>query len=490
MEERQNLFMQEENSPSSGDKKNVKQELEKEEISHQVQFNQQVSVFPKSLLLLRLKKPPLKFVILGIFFLIIITALFFWAKRFKSSTGGTPFGKKGEIVWWGIQHDGSVYTPLIEEFEKTKNGVKVVYKKQSPQDYRERLMNSLKQGKGPDIFEIHNTWPSMFKDELSTLPSSIMSKEEFSSSFYPLIVSDLTITNSIVAFPLEFDVLTLFVNDDIFAAAAKEPPKSWVELRDLSAVLTQRLGEKGRIIQAGVALGETQNVDYWPEILGLLLFQNRVNPADPSKGPTASIFSFYKYFKDNRIWDWTLPSSVSAFAKGRLAMFFGPTREAFNIAKENPNLRFRTVRLPQLPKNSPQDPDFSYATYWVNGVWNKSQNKEIAWEFLKFLAEKESLRKINDNIAKTETFRRLYPRPDMNVSFNEDPILGSAVSLAFSAKSFFLADKTFDGENGINSQINSAYEEFLNTKDGDIRILEGLSQKISKILSSFDISQR
>src|SRR3990172_6671570 len=91
-------------------------------------------------------------------------------------------------------------------FFGTENpNMKVKYQQLSPQDYRIRLTNSLASGEGPDIFEIHNSWPFMFKNELATLPASVMSPEEFNNAFYPVIVKDLTLVGEgIVAMPLEY----------------------------------------------------------------------------------------------------------------------------------------------------------------------------------------------------------------------------------------------------------------------------------------------
>ncbi len=430
-----------------------------------------------------------KVFIFGIIVFSVVVFLFTLSFRIKNSKNVSTTTKKGELVWWGVQHDPAVFQPLIEEFEKKNPNIKIKYTKQSNSDYRERLANSLKQGTGPDIFEIHNTWPYMFKDSLSSLPSQIMSKEEFEKSFYPVIVSDVTLPNlGMVAMPLEFDALTLFINEDIFILANLDPPEVWDEVGSLAHRLSLK-GAGGIVSQAGVAMGITQNVDHWQEIVGLLLIQNRVNPASPIGDRAKTALNFYKSFKEGEVWDDALPPSTVAFANSKVAMYFAPTRRAQEIVKLNPNLKFRTLRLPQLRKNLPTDPDFSYATYWVQAVSVKSQNQEIAWEFLKFLSSPESLREINSNISKLEVFPRLYPRPEMNLEFREHPVLGSVASLAYNARSWFLADQTFDGQKGINSLIGKIFENLLAGSIND-RVLGGSAQDIKKILSSYGIATK
>ncbi len=422
----------------------------------------------------------------------LLGLLLFVAFRLRSS-GPILLGKKGEILWWGIQHDESVYKPLIEEFERQHPNVKVVYQKQSTKDYRERLTNALAAGRGPDIFEIHSTWPYMFKNDLASLPASVMSQEEYTQSFYPVIVSNLSLQQGIVAIPLEYDALTLFINEDIFATAIQKPPETWNELKDLvdgskKGSLTIRQG--GKIIQSGVALGDTVNIDHWPEIIGLMMFQNRANPARLSTESESQVLSFYNQFKRMGVWNNTLPASTIAFSRGNVAMYFGPTSRARDIAAENSNLKFRTVKLPQLPKDKPTDPDYSYATYWAQGVWERSQNKETAWEFLKYLTERDSLEKLNDSLRETEGYPRAFPRPEMNIQFRDDLVVGSVVALALDAKSWYLADNTFDGPTGINSQLKSAYEETLKTWGGGIAQLKTLSQAVQEILLKYSIPLR
>jgi len=420
------------------------------------------------------------------FILLIMVLLSLFYLFIKISLRSNGQGKdKGEIVWWGIQHDLSVYKSLIDEYERSHPNIKIRYEKQSEKDYQVRLINSLASGKGPDIFEIHNTWPVVFRNELAVMPESIMSRAEYEKSFYPIIVSNLSLQKGIVGIPLEYDALALFINEDIFTSSLKSPPEFWDEVKPLAIELTQAKDRK-IIMQSGVALGITDNIDHWPEIIGLMLLQNRVNPAKPEGYLAKSAITFYKDFSKANVWNNTLPKSTIAFARGELAMYFGPTRRAREIIEANRNLKFRTVKLPQIRKNNPNDPDYSYATYWVQGVSEKSNVKEDAWKFLKFLAEEKSLVEINDNIAKIETFRRIYPRPYMNESLIQDPILGSVINFAYDSGSFYLADNPTDGPNGINSLVNELYKKIVNS-DVSEKTLRSRSQELRQILSKYGL---
>jgi ABC-type glycerol-3-phosphate transport system substrate-binding protein len=404
----------------------------------------------------------------------------------KAREGGVSLGKRGEIEWWGFREDEALYEPLIKEYEKKNPNVKVIYRRQSETDYRVRLTNALASEQGPDIFEIHNSWVPMFISELSAMPSGIMSEEEFKNAFYPVIYNSLKTDRGIIAMPLEFDALTMFVNEDIFASSAKTPPQTWDELRSLSITLTQQ-DESDVIIQSGVALGTTQNVDYWPEILALMMIQNKANLVDLSTERAQSALTFYYEFYDRyNVWNDSLPPSTSAFSLGKLAMFFAPTSSAYEISKENPSVKYKTVPLPQIPKNSPDDPDFSYATFWVQGVWDKSSDKDLAWDFLNFMASPEGLELLGRRFKEIKGVDRLSPRPSMNEGYRDHPILGSVVQLAYDAKTWYLADKTNDGESGINTQLATLYRQALSNFNR-VKTLENLSSEIKSVLTKYNI---
>jgi hypothetical protein len=189
------------------------------------------------------------------------------------------------------------------------------------------------------------------------------------------------------------------------------------------------------------------------------------------------VVSFYTYFKQVGAWDTTLPSSTSAFAKQKTAMIFAPAKAAYGIIQESPSIRFKTYPLPQLEKETPSEPDVSYATYWAQSVWARSTNSDVAWDFLKYMSDPVSLQKVNLSLKAKNRIERAYPRPVMNQEYTNHPILGSVVALAASSKSWYLADKTNDGATGINTLLKAAYASaFVDTTEASAPIIQILTQ--------------
>ena len=411
----------------------------------------------------------------------------------SSLVGRMGGGGEVNLTWWGLWEDDSVVSPLIAEYQQANPNVKIQYVKQSHQDYRERLTNALAKSEGPDIFRFHNSWVPMLKNELDFVPASAMSAGDFAQTFYSVASSDLTSGTGLVGIPLGYDALTLYINEDIFSQGGKTPPTTWDELRQTAISLTVK-DEQGVITQSGVALGRTENVDHWQEILGLMMLQNGVNLSNPTGKLAEDALTFYTVFSAvDGVWDATLPPSTTTFAGGKAAMYFGPSWRAFEIRQQNPNLKFKTVPVPQLPKSNPNEPDVTYATYWAEGVWARSPGKEEAWKFLKFISSQESLQKMYENASKTRLFGEPYPREDMANLLTPDPIVGSIVTQAPDAQSWYLAARTFDGVTGINSQLGKYFEDAVNAVNTGIpaaKALETVASGVSQVLSQYGLTSQ
>ena len=420
---------------------------------------------------------------------LLIVAIIFAVFKILTSSGSKK--TEGALTWWGLWEDPSIVQPLIDAYQSQHSGVKITYVKQSPQDYRERLTSSLAKGTGPDIFAFHNSWVPMFKNSLDALPAGVMNPADFAKTFYPIASSDLTSGSNIVGIPLEYDALTLYINQDIFDAAGKTAPTTWDDFRNLAKTLTVK-DDQGVITQAGAAMGRTENVDHWQEILALLMLQNGVDLSNPTGKPAEDALTFFTIFTTNDgIWDASLPSSTQAFAAGKLAMYIGPSWRAFDIIQQNPSLRFKTFPIPQLPKDSPNQPDITYATYWAQGVWSGSANKAIAWDFLKFLSTQDSLTKLYQNASKFRNFGEPYPRVDMASLLTSHPLAGSIVSQAPGAESWYLDSRTFDGPTGINSLMTNYFGDAVNAvadgKNTVDKVLVTTAAGVAQVLAQYKL---
>lgn len=360
------------------------------------------------------------------------------------------------ITYWGLWEDEDTLKSIIEEYKVVHPNITVIYQKQSPSLYEERLQKALDKEAAPDIFRFHNTWLPMLKNYLSPMPLAVFTAQDYEKIFYRVAQSDLKNGSSYYGIPLEIDDLALFYNEDLFKTAALMPPTTWEGLYETAKRLTVK-DVNGKIRTAGVAIGTTNNIDFWSDIIGLMFLQNgtdmkKIGSTILQDGSNAGedTLSYYVNFAkgEDRVWDETLDNSSIAFAAGRLAMYFGTSRAIQEIRKLNPGLNFKIVPIPQLANQQT-----NWANYWVEGVNAKSSVSKDSWNFLKFLSAKENLQKRYEITAKTRLFGEPPSRTDMADSHKGDPFIGTFITQALTAKSWYLTDRTFEGEKGINMQV-------------------------------------
>lgn len=362
-------------------------------------------------------------------------------------------GNKGNgkvtLTYWGLWEDENLMQGVISDFERANPNITVVYSKQDPKQYSERLLTRIQNGTGPDIFRFHNSWIPMVSSVLAPLPTDTITLDEFKKNYYPVIQQDLIQHGAILGIPLEIDTLSLFVNTQLFQSEKLSIPTTWPDFITISKALTTR-DTSGKIKIAGAALGTYDNITHAPDIVSLLFAQNGVNlkELDSSSQNAGDALTFYASFakNDGNVWDNTLDPSVRAFANGSLAMYFGYSWDIFSIKALNPNIQMSVNPVPHLPGR-----DMTIASYWVEGVSNKSKNQKAAMLFMKFLSSKETAQKIYSEEAKTRTFGEPYARVDLADSLkdtNVAPFLGQAKN----AVSSYFAGETQD--TGINGQMN------------------------------------
>lgn len=446
--------------------------------------------------------------ILGIF--IFLVCLLFLLKTFllKDKIKIPGFQSKAPkitLTYWGLFEPPAVFQQVIDDYQKTHPNVQINYVQENLKLYRERLQAALEREQGPDIFRIHQTWIPMFKDLLSPLPQSVYTSSSFEKTFYPSAKETLKFQNHYVALPLMVDGLALFYNEDLFKSRNLNPPTTWGELKKAACNLTVK-DEKGKIRIAGVALGTTNNVDHWSDILGLMILQNGGNLANPSSCVVSTenqqtclakdALLFYTLFASNQacleegssvgsVWSPLLPTSTYAFATGQVAMYFGPSWRVFDIKNLNEKLNFKIVPVPQLPGSKT-----TWSSYWVEAVSKSSPHPEEAWEFLAYLSSKEVLQKLFQTQSNLRLFGEPYPRVDMADLGKSHPLIGPFIEQAPFAKTWFLCSNTFD--NGLNDKIIKYYEDAVNaTNQGQdpFKALQTATQGITQILTQYGLAR-
>jgi len=394
---------------------------------------------------------------------------------------------EGTITYWGLWENDASVRSVLTTFEAQHPKIKVTYVKQSPKQYRERLQAAIARGEGPDVFRFHNTWVPMLRNELTPVPTTVMTSAQFGAAFYPVASRDLVAGANIYGIPLMIDGLGLYYNEDLLASAGVTPPTTYEELLNIVPKLTVK--NQNTIVSSAIALGTTGNVENFSDILATMMIQNGAKLTEPTGSEAEQTLIFYRKFADPSdpvyTWNDTLDNSIYAFASGKVAMIMAPSWRAFDVKQINPNLHFKIAPIPQLPGST-----VTWASYWVEGVSAKSKNQKAAWEFVNYLTSREAAMKLYTEAAKTRLFGEPYARVELGDSLKGDPYVGAYIKEAgLDARSFPLASRTFD--NGLNDKLIQYLVDAVNGMAGGAgpsAVLGTMASGFRQVLSTYGLS--
>lgn len=377
----------------------------------------------------------MKYVIKNKFKIILIIFAVIAIPFFSGCGSSTSSGYLVNLEVWGPFDDSLVYTEIIKEYKKINPYVgEIIYKKFSQDTYKKELIDALASGKGPDIFLINNSWFPYFENKIYPAPTTLMSEQDVKSNFPDVVSSDFVDSNKVYAVPLSVDSLAMYYNTDMFnAAGISYPPKTWQEFQDDVKKLTS-IDSSGNIVRSGAAIGTTENVNRFSDILSMLMFQNgaemplkkgvRINFDEGTADSNGKIvqsgekaLEFYTQFSkltnsDNGAadsfytWNAKQTNSTDAFAAGSVGMMFNYSWQNAVIKSKNPKLTYAIAPVPQLYADKP----VTVANYWGYTVSSNKIATTIdprngqavqsnipndvraheAWQFLRFLTLKNS----------------------------------------------------------------------------------------------------
>jgi len=383
-----------------------------------------------------------------IIFFLVISIIFSASKK----------NQKVELEYWGLWEEDKMYAGVIEDYQKKNPKIKINYIKQTPDDYRLKLVARIKEGNGPDIFRFHNTWLPTISEIVSPLPSKVMTNEVFESTFYKVAQNDLKLGNAYYGIPLEIDGLELIYNNELFRKAGiSAPPKTWEEL--LNDANTLRVQDaSNNILTSGISLGTANNIEHYSDILGWMLLQNGADLRKLGSNEAVEVLANYRQFAEPPLnfWNEKMPNNITAFTQGKVAMIIAPSWRILEIKAANADLEIKTASLPLLSGNQP----LSLATYWVEGVSKASKHQLEAWKFLAYLAQKDTMTKMYQTQSQTRLFGEPYSRVDLRDSLVQNEYIGPILDQALYMQSLPMISKTFD--KGINEEIIGYIEDAIN----------------------------
>ncbi len=345
-------------------------------------------------------------------------------------------GSSGPVTLnvWGLWENPDVMKAMIAKYQETNPEVTINYDDRSimnPVDYKERVFSRAQSSDAEvDIMLAHNSWIPRLSTTLSSMPADLMSADEYSQKFYPIIGTSGVVNGQVYATPAYYDGLVLVYNKKHFEEIGQRvPPTAWEEFRLLALELTTRGGSSGtQLVRGGAAIGTAGNISHFSDILGTMWAQAGVKiPSGLDTKPAYDALTYYTNFaKEDKVWDETMPEASSAFAAGKVSMIFVPGWQLLDIMEVMPNINdIGVAPVPQAIESNPA----SWGTFWMYVVPQNSENKEAAWKFLDFLVQDEQQLMYYNEAAKTRAFGPLFSSMNLALELSNamlTPILDTA----------------------------------------------------------------
>ncbi len=396
-----------------------------------------------------------------------------------------PKQKNVELVFWGFWEEEEAMHPLIEKYEAENPGVKISYSIQPLENYDTLLYTRYEQSEtaeepAPDIAMIHNSWLPKYEKYLSPLPESIMSKETYTKEFYPTALDDFTGRDKkIYAIPHQIDGLMVIYNKKLLQNGGyTAPPSDWDSFMEVARNLTKR-DSTGKISQSGLAIGTSSNITNSTDILSYFFLQNLVEIMNEERNQVTltsqraitALETYTSFVSDkNATWAIYLPSDLTYFINGNLAMMFGTSWTALEILEQTEDIDFGLAPLPRLVNNE----EVYYSTYWGTTVSKSSENSTEAWKFVEFLSQPDQLRRLYQNAAKIRTFGEPYSRVSMNKELLDNRYTQALGYMAPYMKSWQMGEQAFV-QNLLKQGITDVVE---NDEDSD-SVLSRIEREIN-----------
>ncbi len=331
----------------------------------------------------------------------------------KKSSSTTP---TGTVVFWGIAPQNLIQA-YLDNFNIGSTDYTIQYTEHNPATLSQDLIVALANGTPPDIILYSSELFNQFKDKLYPIPYSTYTERTFRDTNIDGAQIFLA-KDGVLGIPLTVDPIVVYYNKDILAKSNfVVPPTTWSTMQKTIPLLTKR-DARNVITESTIALGTTNNVDHFRDILSALFLQtgNSIITTDTSsdKGtvvlaaaapgstntPTAQALDFYTSFANptstNYSWNSSLPNSLNEFLAGKSAFYIGRASELFTIQAQNPNLNFDVSELFQTTTTTRP---ITFGSFMAVGILKSAPNFPAAYAAAIYLGTGASVDALSKSLS-------------------------------------------------------------------------------------------
>ncbi len=312
----------------------------------------------------------------------------------------------GPLTFWTQDTETwkSYFEPAIEEFKAAYPDVEIEV--QFFSEFADKVNQAYSAGEEPDVIQ---TWQSVIDwakaGRLAPVPDSFMTKAEIEKVYYPGALKNKIYDGKYYCLPSEINVESpnLYVNMDILAEEGislpdgwveNNGPKSWSELEALAKELTKK-DDSGNVLRSGLAYTYAQ----WEANFLSLILQYGGDYKDPANNAVKftteegrkAAETLLKYCQGEDAISDDGDSRYDLFIQGTAAMAVGAPWYAGAFEIDIPETNYQVFNMPAWVEGS--DPISIGTGGWGYIVSESCENKEVAWEFVKFMTSEDQTSK-------------------------------------------------------------------------------------------------
>lgn len=409
----------------------------------------------------------------------------------SANAGTAPTGPV-TIEYWHVNSQdfgGDGVKELVKKFNDTHKDIQVVDKYQ-PGNYPgllQKAQAAISGGTPPDVAQIGYNFISYVTENVPFTPVEDAAKNDKKE---PNFIKDNYLSNiiqlgqskdgKVVGLPYSVSNPVMYYNADLLKQVgwdANNPPKTWDEVRKLSALVKEKTGNYGLYIQeppdnwAQYALGKSNGGEW--------LKTENGKPKAAFDNP--EVIQAYQMMgdmvKDKLALHAKWEEGLQAFSSGKVAMVVTTIAKRESLQKQS-KFDLRTTLFPTFGDKKRSIPAGGNALF----IFSKDPNKQAAaWEFIKFMESPESLATWTKATGYLPPRKGVAEDPNGLKSFLEtNPLMKPALEQMNGVVPWV----NFPGANGLQAEqaLIDARDEILTGKSDAATALKNAADKVNKLL--------
>ena len=420
------------------------------------------------------------------------------------------------LEYWTVADDVDEIEKMIAKYKVGRPYINVTLRQLREDELYNRYIEALADDIGPDIISVHTRMLPAYKTKLDTMPTAVNdatvqvvkkklgtqtavtqstiflpNSRSINNEFVQTVGKDVIDGDSIYGLPLSLDTMALYYNKDLLdRAGVAQAPKDWSDFQLAVKKLT-KTDKDGKLIQSAAALGTSNNVEGFEDILYLLFEQSGIKFVDkngnaifsPSSinsanNPVVKVMNFYADYanpkRDTYTWDKNFSNSLDEFARGKTAFFFGYSYHYKKILSKAPQLNVEVIPMLQLNSSNP----VNVANYWIQTVSKKSTNKNEAWALVNYLTHSSETKNYLTNTKRPSALRAYITEQ------KSDVILKPFVEQILVANNWYRGKSYSTAKKALGDMVDQWHKAETSTDRNDLyaQILSRATSRINQSL--------